>query len=592
MEHGKLTLVIVILGTLLLVFQSCSISYLSTFCSLFPDSKAHVPITLDIGTPSSEYSAPEVTDFGEINDLSDSDNSNRTFISNDEVEETEVVSMDGGIQEEQRDEGKDVDGKGAATLPAAESSPVVSFKSDEVVGKSNGTLLVNPVVPILSSSMGVRKVELGSEPNTSYALHGGLVITNEPRQKHWMRNKIAESVYRVDWNGIPSGSMRPRWPSPRDKELLSARKEIQNAPMIRNDRDLFAPVFRNVSMFKRSYELMEQMFKVYIYKEGSKPIFHKPFFRGIYASEGWFMKQMEGNRRFVVKDPRKAHMFYLPYSSSMMRELLYVPNSHRVIPLAVFLKDYVDLLSRKYRFWNRTGGADHFIVACHNWGPFATKLHRELRKHAIKAICNADVSQGFFKLGKDVSLPQTNIRSGRNPLRDVGGNPASQRPTLAFFAGRMHGYLRPILLNHWEKKDTDMKIYGAMPRGVASKLSYIEHMKSSKYCICPRGYEVNSPRILEAIYYECVPVIISDNFVPPFFEVLNWDAFSVIIPEKDIPKLKEILLSIPEKKYLMLQTGVKRVQKHFLWHLKPVKYDIFHMILHSIWFNRLYQIKG
>jgi hypothetical protein len=60
------------------------------------------------------------------------------------------------------------------------------------------------------------------------------------------------------------------------------------------------------------------------------------------------------------------------------------------------------------------------------------------------------------------------------------------------------------------------------------------------------GYEVNSPRIVEAIYYECVPVIIADNFVLPFDDALNWSTFSVAVPERDIPKLKEILLAIPE----------------------------------------------
>jgi hypothetical protein len=150
--------------------------------------------------------------------------------------------------------------------------------------------------------------------------------------------------------------------------------------------------------------------------------------------------------------------------------------------------------------------------------------------------------------------------------------------------------LRPILLKHWKDKDPDMKIFGPMPHGVASKMNYIEHMKNSKFCICPKGYEVNSPRVVEAIFYECVPVIISDNFVPPFFEVLNWDAFSLILAEKDIPNLKQILLSVPEEKYLKLQLGVKRVQKHFLWHTKPLKYDLFHMTLHSIWYNRVFQI--
>lgn len=105
------------------------------------------------------------------------------------------------------------------------------------------------------------------------------------------------------------------------------------------------------------------------------------------------------------------------------------------------------------------------------------------------------------------------------------------------------------------------------------------------------GYEVNSPRIVEAIYYECVPVIIADNFVPPLNDDLNWDAFSITVSEKDIPKLKEILLAIPMEKYLTMQTNVKMLQKHFLWNAKPVPYDLFHMILHSIWSSRLKQIQ-
>lgn len=207
---------------------------------------------------------------------------------------------------------------------------------------------------------------------------------------------------------------------------------------------------------------------------------------------------------------------------------------------------------------------------------------------AIRALCNADLREGF-RLGKDVSLPETLVRIVRNPTRDLGGRPADERNSLAFFAGNMHGRLRPILLQYWENKDPDMKIFGPMPPD--SKITYTQYMKTSKYCICPRGYEVNSPRVVESIFYECVPVIISDNFVPPFFEVLNWEAFSVIIPEADVPRLKEILVSIPMEKYMSLQEGVKKVQRHFLWHSSPVKYDAFHMILHSIWFNRVFTIR-
>mgnify|MGYP002775961587 FL=1 len=70
-------------------------------------------------------------------------------------------------------------------------------------------------------------------------------------------------------------------------------------------------------------------------------------------------------------------------------------------------------------------------------------------------------------------------------------------------------------------------------------------MTKSKFCLCPAGFEVNSPRLVEAIYYDCIPVIIADGFVLPFSDVLNWDVFSLRVKEKDIPRLKEILENVP-----------------------------------------------
>lgn len=112
---------------------------------------------------------------------------------------------------------------------------------------------------------------------------------------------------------------------------------------------------------------MERILKVYIYRDGARPIFHTPHLRGIYASEGWFMKLMEENKQFVVKDPSRAHLFYIPYSARQLELALYVPGSHNLRPLSLFLKDYVNGIAAKYPFWNRTRGSDHFLVACHDW---------------------------------------------------------------------------------------------------------------------------------------------------------------------------------------------------------------------------------
>lgn len=113
---------------------------------------------------------------------------------------------------------------------------------------------------------------------------------------------------------------------------------------------------------------MEKTLKVYIYKEGEKPIFHWPeaVMKGIYASEGWFMMQMKSSKIFITRKPKEAHLFYIPYSSKLLKATL-SPNSYDRESVVPYLKNYIDLISGRHSFWNRTGGADHFLVACHDW---------------------------------------------------------------------------------------------------------------------------------------------------------------------------------------------------------------------------------
>ncbi|KAL1532515.1 putative glycosyltransferase [Salvia divinorum] len=441
---------------------------------------------------------------------------------------------------------------------------------DAATGKESKNLLLkseNPSIPEADHSRRTKEMIIEPEP---------AVLTISKMSNMLVQSHLSYQPPKIQWS------------SPADRELLNTKALIENAPLIQNDPQFDVSLFRNFSAFKRSYELMEETLKVYIYAEGERPIFHQPPLKGIYASEGWFMKQLKSYKKFVTKKPKMAHLFYLPFSSRELEISLYVPDSHDRKPLIDTLSNYLQTITVKYPFWNRTTGSDHFLVACHDWAPAET---RKIMTNCIRSLCNADVKEGFT-FGKDTSLPETYIQTPQNPLRQLGGRPPSQRRNLAFFAGNMHGYLRPILLKQWQGKDPDMKIFGQIRKKARGQMSYVQYMKSSKYCICARGFEVNSPRVVEAIFYECVPVIISDNFVPPFFETLNWEAFAVFVLEKDIPNLKKILKSIPRKRYLEMQGRVKKVQQHFLWHQKPVKYDVFHMILHSIWYNRVFQTRS
>ncbi|XP_073137225.1 probable glycosyltransferase At3g07620 [Henckelia pumila] len=471
---------------------------------------------------------------------------------------------------------------------APPSYSAAPFKSPESFGANQSTNIksINPDESSRSKDAPKLNVKTENSGLTSNNLSSS--IFSSPIKKERFKgppNKVLPISAMNDMllkSYVANQPMKPRWPSKVDQQLLKAKTLIENAQIRKGDPH----VYRNYSAFLRSYELMEKTLKIYIYTEGEQPIFHQPALTGIYASEGWFMKQLEENKHFVTKNADEAHLFYLPFSSWMLEKALYVPDSHSSKNLVQYLSSYLQNITTTYRFWNRTDGADHFLVACHDWAPSETS---RIMTNCIRALCNAD-AKGRFQFGKDVSLPETNVRVSENPLKDLGGKPPSERHILAFFAGKMHGYLRPILLSHWENKDPDMKISGKLDK-VKGPMSYSKYMKNSKYCISAKGYEAYTPRVVEAIFYECVPVIISDNYVPPFFETLNWESFAVFILEKDIPNLKKILLSISEKRYIEMQQRVKQVQMHFLWHETPIKYDIFHMILHSIWHTRVFQMR-
>ncbi|KAL6133521.1 hypothetical protein ACLB2K_065756 [Fragaria x ananassa] len=367
--------------------------------------------------------------------------------------------------------------------------------------------------------------------------------------------------------------------------LRRARVAIREARFANKTHDADyipnGPMYWNANAFQRSYLEMEKRFKVFVYEEGEPPLFHNGPCKSIYSMEGNFIHEIEVNKQFRTRNPEEAHVYFLPYSVTMLVRFVYVRDSHDFSPIRQTVRDYVNIISTKYPYWNRSLAADHFTVACHDWGPETSNSDPYLRKNSIRGLCNANTSEGFNP-SKDVSFPEINLQTG-DTHGFLGGPSPRLRSILAFFAGGVHGPIRPILLEHWENKDKDMRVHQYLPKGV----SYYEMMKKSKFCLCPSGYEVASPRVVEAIYTGCVPVLISDHYVPPFSDVLNWKSFSVEVSVSDISNLKKILTSISTRQYLRMQRRVIQVRKHFEVNSPPKRFDVFHMILHSIWLRRL-----
>lgn len=112
---------------------------------------------------------------------------------------------------------------------------------------------------------------------------------------------------------------------------------------------------------------MEKRFKVYVYEEGEPPLFHNGPCKSIYSTEGNFIHLMEINNQFRTKKPEKAHIFFLPLSVVMMVHYVYRRDSQDFGPIRQTMRDYVNVISSKYPYWNRSLAADHFMLSCHDW---------------------------------------------------------------------------------------------------------------------------------------------------------------------------------------------------------------------------------
>ncbi|KAG8074877.1 hypothetical protein GUJ93_ZPchr0006g43162 [Zizania palustris] len=423
---------------------------------------------------------------------------------------------------------------------------------------------------------------------------------------------------------LPSTSSRPAAPARElvnrhgqvrsmEAGLAEARASLRRASRTRNctsapDADGddqreggFVPrgaVYRDAYAFHQSYTEMEKRFKVWAYRDGEPPVVVR---KGAGAGavdgdgdgeggggiEGHLIAELEGagGGRHRARHPGEAHAFFLPISVANIASYIYRRD---VIdywaPQLRLVAGYIDGLAAMYPFWNRSRGADHFFVSCHEWAPILSAATAELRANAIRVMCNADMSEGFDP-ARDVALPEVghHVRPS--------GQPASERTVLAFFGGggAGSGDVRDALVARWAGRDDRVVVYERLPEG----LDHGELMSRARFCLCPSGggqEAASSRRVVEAIAAGCVPVLLiagDSNFSLPFSDVLDWPRFSVAVPVARIDAIKDILAGISDRRYAVLRRRVLRVRRHFLLNRPAERFDVINMVLHSIWLRRL-----
>lgn len=397
--------------------------------------------------------------------------------------------------------------------------------------------------------------------------------------QRWVVTVLALSLIAYIFISFRSMQFHLDLPSPPAQTLINEQRHQVFSEVPKNEASANS-VFHSAEIFNSTYAEMEQKFKVYIYPDGDPKTFYQTprKLTGKYASEGYFFQNIREGR-FRTDNPEEAHLFFIPISCHKMRG-----KGTSYENMTIIVQNYVESLARKYPYWNRTLGADHFFVTCHDVGVRATEGLPLLVKNAIRVVCSPSYDVGYIP-HKDVALPQV-LQPFALP---GGGNDIQNRTILGFWAGHRNSRIRVILARLWEN-DTELAISNNRISRAIGELVYQKQFYISKFCICPGGSQVNSARIADSIHYGCVPVILSDYYDLPFNDVLDWRKFALVLKEHDVYHLKDILKSITMEQFTALHTGLVQVQKHFEWHSPPIKYDAFHMVMYDIWL-RHYTVK-
>lgn len=90
-----------------------------------------------------------------------------------------------------------------------------------------------------------------------------------------------------------------------------------------------------------------------------------------------------------------------------------------------------------------------------------------------------------------------------------------------------------------------------------NRYEFVDLMKESTFCLTPRGRRLGSFRFLEAMSYGCVPVILSDGWVNPFEELINWSCATVQFEEKQLVLVPDTLRDIPRQSVTQMRGNAK-----------------------------------
>ncbi|CAD6235181.1 unnamed protein product [Miscanthus lutarioriparius] len=303
-----------------------------------------------------------------------------------------------------------------------------------------------------------------------------------------------------------------------------------------------------------------------------------------------FMHQFLLSSAVRTLDPEEADWFYTPVYTTCDLTPQGFPLPFRAPRI---MRSAIRYVATTWPFWNRTDGADHFFLTPHDFGAcFHYQEERAMERGILPLLRRATLVQTFGQRNH-VCLQDGSITvppyADPHKMQAHLINPGTPRSIFVYFRGLFYDmgndpeggyYARGARASVWENfKDNPL-----FDISTEHPSTYYEDMQRAIFCLCPLGWAPWSPRLVEAVVFGCIPVIIADDIVLPFADAIPWEDISVFVAERDVPRLDSILTSIPLADILRRQRLLARdsVKQALLFHQPVRPGDAFHQVLNGL----------
>ncbi|XP_052872324.1 exostosin-2 [Anopheles cruzii] len=108
----------------------------------------------------------------------------------------------------------------------------------------------------------------------------------------------------------------------------------------------------------------------------------------------------------------------------------------------------------------------------------------------------------------------------------------------------------------------------SFPQG--NEYEYPVVLESGTFCLVVRGVRLSQPTLMEAMAAGCIPVIVADNLVLPFSNILDWELLSIRVYESNLHGVMSVLKSVSAERIREMRSHVRHVCDRYFASLERI----------------------